>query len=70
MRWRRRIRIDRDGLSVAADVNAAISVNRGRAGETNVVRSVSHARVVQDSRGGVQEPGGAANPEDERKEHE
>jgi hypothetical protein len=69
MRRRRRIRIDRDGLSVAADVNAAISVNRGRAGETNVVRSVSHARVVQDSRGGVQ-GSGAANPEDERKEHE
>jgi hypothetical protein len=31
---------------------------------------VSHARVMQDSRGGVQESGGAADPEDERKEHE
>jgi hypothetical protein len=70
MQWRRRIRIDRDGVSVAADVNAALSVNRGRSGEANVVRSVSHVRVVQDSRRGAPEPDHAADHEDERKDRE
>jgi hypothetical protein len=67
MRWRKRIRLDRDGLNLAADVNAAFSVNRGGTGETNAVRSVSHVRVVQDS-GRAARSGGAGEPESERKE--
>jgi hypothetical protein len=50
MRWHRRIRIERDGVNIAADVNAAVAVNQGDPGATSKVESVSHARVVQDSR--------------------
>jgi hypothetical protein len=69
MKWRKRIRFEKDGVSVAADVNAAISVNRGEADETNAVRSVSHVRVVQDSRRAKQHPDRAGESEDDRKEH-
>jgi hypothetical protein len=67
MKWRKRMRIDKDGVSLAADVNAAISVNRGQSGATNQVRSVSHVQVVQDSRRARQDR--ASESEDERKEH-
>jgi hypothetical protein len=70
MRWLRRIRIDGDGVSLAADVNAAVNVNRGHSGETNVTRSVSHVRVEQDSRRRPQTPHRSAGHEDERKESE
>lgn len=52
MRWtkQKRIRIDEDGVNLAADVNAAVVVNRGEAGTSNKVSSESHVRVVQDSR--------------------
>jgi hypothetical protein len=66
MKWRKRLRIDRDGVSVAADVNAAISVNRGETDATNEVRSVSHVQVVQDSRRAGENR--ARESEDERKE--
>jgi hypothetical protein len=69
MKWHKRIRFDRDGVSVAADVNAAVSVNRGEADETNVVRSVSHVHVVQDSRRPRERPDRAGESEDDRKEH-
>jgi pyridoxal biosynthesis lyase PdxS len=49
MRWQKLIRLERNGVSLAADINAAIAVNRGETGTTNTVESVSHARVVQDS---------------------
>jgi hypothetical protein len=58
MRWRRRIHIEREGIEVVADVNAAVSVNRSEPGATNQVHSVSHARVVQDSRRPPCAPGG------------
>jgi hypothetical protein len=51
MRWRKRIRINSEGVRLAADVDAAISVNRAKSGATTESRSVSHVRVVQDSRG-------------------
>jgi hypothetical protein len=69
MKWRKRIRFDKDGVSVAADVNAAISVNRGEADATNEVSSVSHVHVVQDSRRARQRPDRAGDSEDQRKEH-
>jgi hypothetical protein len=50
MRWHKRIRIERDGVNLAADINAALAVNQGESGATTEVESVSHARVVQDSR--------------------
>jgi hypothetical protein len=68
MRWRKRIRIDKDGVSVAADVNAAISVNRGEADATNRVSSVSHVHVVQNSRRAGQDQGSAGESHHERKE--
>jgi hypothetical protein len=67
MKWRKRMRIDKDGVSIAADVDAAISVNRGEADATNQVRSVSHVHVVQDSRRARQDR--ASESKDERKEH-
>ncbi|MEA2372528.1 MAG: hypothetical protein QOH12_2922 [Solirubrobacteraceae bacterium] len=50
MRWLKQIRIEEDGLNLAADIHAAFAVNRGRSGETNKVESTSHVTVVQDSR--------------------
>lgn len=50
MRWHKRIRIERDGVDLAADVSAALAVNRGGEGATTRVDSVSHARVDQDLR--------------------
>jgi hypothetical protein len=52
MRWtkQKRIRLDEGGVKLAADINAAVVVNRGEPGTTNQVSSDSHVRVVQDSR--------------------
>jgi hypothetical protein len=50
MRWIKRIRVNKEGVSLAADVNAAVAINEAESGETQTVRSVSHTRVVQDSR--------------------
>jgi hypothetical protein len=66
MQWRKRIRFDRDGVSIVADVNAAVTINRDEPGMTNEARSVSHARGVQDSRradesGAVKEPEAEGN---------
>jgi hypothetical protein len=58
MRWRKRIRLERDGVSFAADVNAAITISQDRSGVTQEIRSVSHQRVVQDSRPKAQGSGG------------
>ena len=62
MRWHKRIRIERDGVDLAADINAAFAVNQGDQGATTRVESVSHARVVQDSRRREAEPTGAEEP--------
>jgi hypothetical protein len=43
---RKRIRREGDGVNVAADVDAAISITTGK-GERNVVRSSSQSTVVQ-----------------------
>jgi hypothetical protein len=69
MRWQKLIRLERDGVSLAADVNAAIAVNRGETGATNTVESVSQVRVVQDSRRRSPDAGGtdAPNKEEDRK---
>jgi hypothetical protein len=68
MEWRKRIRVDKDGVSVAADVNAAIAINQGEPGATNKVDSVSHVRVVQDSRRRTQTQSGADAPETEQED--
>jgi pyridoxal biosynthesis lyase PdxS len=69
MQWRKRIRIDRKGLSLDADVNASIAVNKGQSGTTNKVESVSHVRVVQDSRGNANKKSrGAAAPESDQED--
>ncbi len=62
MEWRKRIRFVRDGVSAVADVNAAIVVNHGETGASNQVDSVSHVRVVQDSRRRSPYPSGADAP--------
>lgn len=50
--YRKRIRVERDGVSIAADVDAAISVNTGGSGKRQSVKRVSKTRVVQGSRPG------------------
>jgi hypothetical protein len=65
MQWQKLIRLERDGVSLAAEVNAAIAVNRGEPGATNTVESVSHVRVVQDSRRRPPDSGGTKAPNEE-----
>lgn len=62
MRWHKRIRIERDGVNLAADINAGLAVNRGDPGATTRVESVSHVRVDQDSRRRQAESTGAEVP--------
>jgi hypothetical protein len=65
MQWQKLIRLERDGVSLAAEVNAAIAVNRGETGATNAVESVSQVRVVQDSRRRSPAASGAKAPNNE-----
>jgi hypothetical protein len=66
MKWRKRIRINADGVRVAADVNAAVSVNRGEPGSATRTESVSQVQVVQNSR--REAASAQAQPESEQKE--
>jgi len=50
MRWFKRIRLEQDGINLAADLDVVVAVNRGRTGATNRVESNRHVSVVQDSR--------------------
>ena len=50
MRWRTQIRLNGEGVSVAADIDAAIAVNAGRPGAEGESRSTSTVRVVQGPR--------------------
>jgi hypothetical protein len=50
MKWHKRIRLERDGVDLAAEINAAVAVNRGSPGTTTAVESHSRATAVQDSR--------------------
>ncbi len=52
MQWRKRIRIEEDGLDLdlAADIDAAVAVNHGRPGTTTRVARTSRVTAVQDSR--------------------
>ncbi|MEA2297634.1 MAG: hypothetical protein QOF77_570 [Solirubrobacteraceae bacterium] len=65
MRWHKLIELERDGVSLAADVNAAIAVSQGQPGATTVVESVSRVRVVQDSRRRAPDSSGAQAPNHE-----
>jgi hypothetical protein len=70
MRWIKRIRFNRDGVSVAADVNAAIAINESESRTSQAARSVSRTTVVQDSRrADPKPPGGAQETEQEKEEH-
>jgi hypothetical protein len=59
MRWQQLIRLEKRGVRLAADVNAAVTVNQLERGAATNVAAASHARVVQDSRFAAQEGGGA-----------
>jgi hypothetical protein len=50
MRWHKRIRIERDGVDLAADINAGLAVNQGDPGTTTRVEAISETRVAQHSR--------------------
>jgi CMP-2-keto-3-deoxyoctulosonic acid synthetase len=52
--FKRRIRREQDGLNVAADIDAVVSVNTGESGQTSVTRSRSRSRIVQ--RSGSEKP--------------
>ncbi len=47
--FNRRVRREKDGLNLAADINAVVSVNEGERGK-NAVSSKTHTRVVQRSK--------------------
>jgi hypothetical protein len=47
MRWQQRIRLEKHGVSIVADVNAAMAVNRSVERSSTNVDAVSDARVVQ-----------------------
>jgi hypothetical protein len=65
MRWHKRIRIERDGVNLAADINAALAVNQGDSGASTKVESVSHTRVVQGSRRREAGSTGAEGPDEQ-----
>lgn len=50
MRWLKQIRIEEDGIKLAAGINAVFAISRGQAGETHNVESTSNVGVIQDSR--------------------
>ncbi|MGH2683131.1 MAG: hypothetical protein ACRDIX_07850 [Actinomycetota bacterium] len=52
---KRRIRHQKDGVNLAADIDAVVSVNTGESGKTSVTRSRSRSRIVQRS-GGSEKP--------------
>ena len=68
MRWHKRIRLNRDDLNVIADVNAAVTVNRGETASVTRTDSVSHVSVVQGHRGSRQDAEKEQPPETERRE--
>jgi hypothetical protein len=68
MRWHKRIRLNRDDLNVIADVNAAVTVNRGGTTSSTRTESVSHATVVQDSRARKPDADSARQPNTEPRE--
>jgi hypothetical protein len=47
--FKRRIRRQEDGVNLAADIDAVVSVNTGESGKTSVTRSQSRSRIVQRS---------------------
>jgi hypothetical protein len=57
--FNKRLRHQKDGVNVAAEINAVVATTSGK-GETNAVKSKSHARIVQNS--------GDARPAPEDKE--
>jgi hypothetical protein len=63
MRWHKRIRVQRDGIDLAADLNAVIAVNQGDPGEATRVESVSSARVDQDPRSEADSTGAEEPPQ-------
>lgn len=67
MRWNKRIRIEQEGVNLAADINAGISVNQGGSGATTEVDSISCARVVQDSRRTADASSDAEEPPEQRR---
>jgi len=66
MRWHKLIRLEKDCVNLAADINAAVAVNHGGSGSTNKVESVSQVRVVQDSRRRAANSSGAQTPNHEQ----
>jgi hypothetical protein len=65
MRWHKQIRIDHDGIDVAAEIDAVIAVNRGRPGATTSAAAERVVAVVQSSR---RKPAAEEQPQTEPKE--
>jgi hypothetical protein len=59
--FKRRIRHEKDGVNVAADIDAVVSLNAGESGQTSVTRSRSRSRIVQRS-GSQKRAKGSENP--------
>jgi hypothetical protein len=73
VKWNRRIRLERDGIDLAAEINAAVAVNRGTPGQTTKVDSqttkVDSASRVSAARRSRRAPGDAEAPQTDPKEH-
>lgn len=52
MRWHKQVRISREGLDLAAEVNAAIVVNSDEPDADRTADASSHVRIVQNARSG------------------
>jgi hypothetical protein len=65
--FKRRIRHEKDGVNLAADIDAVVSVNTGESGKTSVTRSRSRSRIVQ--RSGSKKPtNGTKDPKNRQPE--
>jgi hypothetical protein len=50
MRWHKRIRVVRDGIDLAADIDAVIAVNTGQSSSTTRVAQTRSVAIAQDRR--------------------
>jgi hypothetical protein len=65
MRWHKQIRVEHDGVDVAAEIDAVIAVNRGRPGGNTSASGESVVAVVQSSR---RKPAAEEQPQSDPKE--
>jgi hypothetical protein len=66
MRWHKQIRVEHDGVDVAAEIDAVIAVNHGKSGANTSATAESVVTVVQQS--SSREPAAGEQPQSDPKE--